>query len=63
VILGSESDMKGMEGMSIITSAYRIGEDSYGLLGIIGPMRMNYSRLIPIVDYTARAVTDLFRSM
>lgn len=63
VILGSENDMKGMEGMSIITSAYRIGEDSYGLLGIIGPMRMNYSRLIPIVNYTARAVTDLFRSM
>jgi heat-inducible transcriptional repressor len=63
VILGSESDMKGMEGMSIITSAYRIGQNSYGLLGIIGPMRMNYSRLIPIVDYTARAVTDLFKLM
>lgn len=63
VILGSESDMKGMEGMSIITSAYRIGQNSYGLLGIIGPMRMNYSRLIPIVGYTARAVTDLFKLM
>ena len=63
VILGSESAMKGMEGMSIIASAYRIGQDSYGLLGIIGPMRMNYSRLIPIVDYTARAVTDLFKMM
>ena len=63
VIIGNESDMRGMEGMSIITSAYRIGEDSYGLLGILGPMRMDYSRLIPIVDYTARAVTDLFRIM
>jgi len=63
VILGSESDMKGMEGMSIIASACRIGENSYGLLGIIGPMRMNYSRLIPIVGYTARTVTDLFRLM
>lgn len=61
VIIGNESDMRGMEGMSIITSAYRVGEDSYGLLGIIGPMRMDYSRLIPIVDYTARAVTDLFK--
>ncbi len=63
VILGSESDMKGMEGMSIIVSAYRIDRDSYGVLGIIGPMRMNYSRLIPIVGYTARAVTDLFKIM
>ncbi|MBP1749142.1 MAG: heat-inducible transcription repressor HrcA [Deltaproteobacteria bacterium] len=63
VILGSESDMKGMEGMSIIASAYRIDRDSYGVLGIIGPMRMNYSRLIPIVGYTARTVTDLFKIM
>ena len=63
VILGSESDMKGMEGMSIIASAYRIDRDSCGVLGIIGPMRMDYSRLIPIVGYTARAVTDLFNTM
>jgi heat-inducible transcriptional repressor len=63
VILGSESDMKGMEGMSIIASAYRIDRDSYGVLGIIGPMRMDYSRLIPIVGYTAQAVTDLFKIM
>ncbi len=63
VILGSESDMRGMEGMSIIASAYRIDRDSYGVLGIIGPMRMNYSRLIPIVGYTARAVTDRFKTM
>lgn len=63
VILGSENDMRGMEGMSIIASAYRIDRDSYGVLGIIGPMRMDYSRLIPIVGYTARAVTDLFNTM
>ncbi len=63
VILGSENDMKGMEEMSIIASAYRIDRDSYGILGIIGPMRMDYSRLIPIVGYTARAVTDLFNTM
>lgn len=63
VILGSERVMRGMEGMSIIASAYRIDTDSYGVLGIIGPMRMNYSRLIPIVGYTARAVTDLFNTM
>lgn len=63
VILGSESDMEDMRGMSIIASAYRIDRESYGVLGIIGPMRMNYSRLIPIVGYTAQAVTELFRIM
>ena len=34
-----------------------------GILGVIGPLRMNYSRIIPIVNYTARAVIDLLRMM
>ena len=33
------------------------------MLGVIGPLRMNYSRIIPIVHYTAQAVTDLLRIM
>jgi heat-inducible transcriptional repressor len=49
--------------MSIITSTYRIDEENFGILGVIGPLRMNYSRIIPIVNYTARAVTDLLRVM
>ncbi len=61
VILGSESDIKEMRDMSIITSTYRISDKSFGVLGVIGPVRMNYSRIIPIVDYTAKTVTDILR--
>jgi heat-inducible transcriptional repressor len=63
VIMGGESDMKEMRDMSIITSTYKIGEKSYGILGVIGPVRMNYSKVIPIVDYTARTVTNILKIM
>jgi heat-inducible transcriptional repressor len=63
VIIGAESEVKEMRDMSIITSTYRIDEKNHGILGVIGPLRMNYSRIIPIVNYTAQAVTDLLRMM
>ena len=63
VIIGSESDVKEMRDMSIITASYRIDERNQGILGVIGPLRMNYSRIIPIVNHTAQAVTDLLRMM
>ncbi len=63
VIMGTESDIKEMRDLSIITSTYRIGEKSYGVLGVIGPIRMNYSRIIPIVNYTAKTLTDILSVM
>ena len=59
VIIGAESDLKEMRDMSIITSTYRIDAGGYGVLGVIGPVRMDYSKLIPIVNYTAKTVTQL----
>jgi heat-inducible transcriptional repressor len=63
VIIGTESDVKEMRDMSIVTSTYRIDERNHGILGVIGPLRMNYSRIIPIVEQTAQAVTDLLKMM
>jgi heat-inducible transcriptional repressor len=63
VIIGTESDVKEMRDMSIITSTYKIDGKNYGILGVIGPLRMDYSRIIPIVNYTAKAVTDLLGMM
>jgi heat-inducible transcriptional repressor len=33
-----------------------------GILGVMGPMRMNYSRIIPVVDYTAKLLTDILNA-
>ncbi len=63
VIIGNESEVKEMRNMSIIMSTYRISEKSRGVLGVIGPVRMNYSKIIPLVDYTARTMTDILRIM
>ena len=63
VLIGNESDVREMQNISIVMSTYQISEKSWGILGVIGPMRMNYSKIIPIVDYTARTMTDILRIM
>lgn len=47
--------------LSLVASSYGSSKSPVGSLGIIGPMRMDYGRLIPIVRYTASMVTDLLR--
>lgn len=59
IFIGSETPLKEMAGMSLITSTYLTGNDTIGLLGVVGPTRMGYSSVIPIVDYTARLVSRL----
>ncbi|MFP3870830.1 MAG: HrcA family transcriptional regulator, partial [Syntrophobacteria bacterium] len=54
IFIGSESELQDMQGMSFITSPYTSGEELLGTLGVIGPTRMDYSRIIPLVDYTAK---------
>jgi len=59
IYMGPDNQLEGLEGLTIVTSSYG-GEDStLGALGIIGPTRMDYSKIIPIVDYTARMVSRI----
>jgi heat-inducible transcriptional repressor len=59
VIIGAETGVWEMRDVSIITSIYRVGARNRGILGVMGPVRMDYSRIIPIVDETAKMVTEL----
>ena len=63
VIIGAETGVKEMRDVSIITSSYRIGSRDRGILGVMGPVRMNYSRIIPIVHETAKTVTELLSAV
>lgn len=58
IFIGSEVPVSEMQTLSIITSPYRQGEKVVGALGIIGPTRMNYLKLIPIVEYSAQVLTE-----
>lgn len=53
IILGSESDLSGLREISLISAPYRRGDTLLGVLGVLGPMRMDYSRIIPVVEFTA----------
>jgi heat-inducible transcriptional repressor len=59
IFIGAESHLNRMSGMSLVTATYVTGKNTVGILGVIGPTRMGYSKIIPIVDYTARQVSRL----
>lgn len=57
--IGPENEVPEMKDCSIVTANYRVGGHSDGTLGIIGPTRMNYNRVITVLDYMARALSDV----
>ena len=57
--IGPENDIPEMSDCSIVTARYRVGDHAAGTLGIIGPTRMNYNRVIPVLDFVGRAMTEL----
>jgi heat-inducible transcriptional repressor len=61
ITIGDENEEELVQNCSIITAPYKIGEDD-GILGVIGPTRMVYSRVIPIVDFAAKFVTTILQS-
>ncbi len=56
VLIGKESGVGVLNDCSLVTSTYGSGHES-GVLGVIGPMRMSYRRVIPLVDMAARMVS------
>lgn len=54
IFIGSESGVNELDTCSIITSPYQVDGETVGVLGVIGPTRMQYKRVIPIVDITAK---------
>ena len=57
IFIGSENPLFSLSGSSLIVAPYMNAERRVvGALGVIGPTRLNYARVIPVVDYTARAI-------
>jgi len=60
IFIGSENKLFSLSGSSTIVAPYRDGQGRIvGVLGVIGPTRLNYARIIPMVDFTARIVTKV----
>ena len=57
--IGPENQVPELDDCSIVTASYRVGDHSNGTLGIIGPTRMNYNRVISVLDFMSRALSDV----
>ncbi|MBO6718033.1 MAG: heat-inducible transcriptional repressor HrcA [Rhizobiaceae bacterium] len=62
IFIGSENKLFSLSGSSLVVAPYRDKESRViGALGVIGPTRLNYARIVPMVDYTAQVISRLLR--
>ncbi len=60
IFIGAENRLFALSGSSVIAAPYRDREGRVvGVVGVIGPTRLNYARLVPMVDFTAQALTGM----
>ena len=60
IFIGAQNELFSLSGCSMIVAPYRNGNQKIvGAIGVVGPSRMNYARIVPMVDYTARVVGRL----
>jgi heat-inducible transcriptional repressor len=62
IFIGEEAGFDVLEECSVVTSAYSIEDKVLGVLGVIGPTRMAYERVIPIVEVTAKLLASTLNS-
>jgi heat-inducible transcriptional repressor len=58
IFIGGESGVGAPDDVSIVTSPYKVGGEVVGTVGVIGPTRMAYERVVPIVDVTAKLLSS-----
>jgi heat-inducible transcriptional repressor len=63
IFIGDEAGFEVLGDFSVITAPYQAGNQTLGVLGVIGPTRMAYERVIPIVDVTARMLSVALKSL
>lgn len=62
IFIGTETEFSASTGVSVIAAPYVTEAGVVGCVGVIGPTRMNYSRVIPLVDFTARTISRILES-
>ena len=60
IFIGAETRLFSLSGSAVIAAPYMTGRQKVlGAIGVIGPARLNYARVIPLVDYTARVLSQM----
>ena len=60
MILGIEGSVKELKDLALVSTTYSSAEGPQGRLAVVGPTRMDYSRVIPLVELTAEALSQSF---
>jgi heat-inducible transcriptional repressor len=58
IFIGKEVGIEGLGDCSVISAPYSVKGELLGVLGVIGPTRINYDKVIPVVDVTARLLGE-----
>ena len=62
VVLGREAAAAALQGLALVASPYTRGDRTVGALGVIGPQRLDYSEVVPVVNYAARVVSGILEN-
>ncbi|MCY0875988.1 MAG: heat-inducible transcriptional repressor HrcA [Firmicutes bacterium] len=58
--IGGENDIAMLQGCSVITATYQVGDNPFGVIGVIGPTRMDYGRVIALLDAMSQGLSDMY---
>ena len=61
VKIGQENEIKAMENCTLITVPYQINDHEFGKIAVLGPTRMEYRKIIPLLEHVARIMSDLYK--
>jgi len=59
--IGHENHIDAMQNCTVITVPYRVSDDEYGTIAVVGPTRMDYSKVIPLLEYIAKNISKLYK--
>jgi len=63
IFIGKESGYEGLDDCSVVTAPYSVDDQIVGTIGVVGPTRMAYDRVIPVVDITARLISKVLTGL
>ncbi len=61
VRIGHENHIDAMQNCTVITVPYQISEEEFGTIAVVGPTRMEYSKVIPLLEYIAKHISKLYK--
>ncbi len=61
VVFGEETEIEALKDFTVVSAAYGIDDRALGTVAIVGPVRINYARVVPWVGWTAKAISELLR--